>query len=138
MTAADLVKAAPAESKDPSGQWAWRMYELGWRMLATQFAARYLPSADKAKLEERLKPLLTAAKGDTWVQYHHHGPFFPGAVEGLVDLAPDEVRAGLPLTAFFAKYKGDINVYPYTLMSLEEPLSPGGSRPGLPHRDPAQ
>ena len=124
LTQAELGAAAPPEAKDPNQQYGWRMYELGWRMLGTQFAAQYLPMADKATLEARLKPLLTAPQTNTWVQYHHHGPFFPGAVEGMVDMAPADVRPGLPLTAFMAKYKGDINVYPFTLMSLEEPLSP--------------
>lgn len=119
-----LGQAAPEGDKDPSHDYGWRMYELGWRMVGTQFAARYLPTADKATLEARLKPLLTAPESTTWVQYHHHGPFFPGATESMVDMAAPDVRPGLPLTAYFAKYKGDINVYPYTLMSLEEPLSP--------------
>lgn len=124
LTAGDLAQAAPPDAKDPRQQYGWRMYELGWRMLGAEFAARYVPEADKTLLQSRLKPLLEKPSTDTWCEYHHHGPFFPGAVEALVDMAPAEVRPGLPLNAFFARYKGDINVYPFTLMSLEEPLSP--------------
>lgn len=120
----ELGKAAPEGTKDPNHDYGWRMYELGWRMMATQFASRYLPMADKATLDARLKPLLTASQYTTWCQYHHHGPFFPGAVEGMVDMAAPDVRAGLPLNEYFAKYKGNMDLYPFTLMSLEEPLSP--------------
>ncbi|MEI6501434.1 MAG: YncE family protein, partial [Armatimonadota bacterium] len=124
LTQAELALAAPEGSKNPGQEWGWRMYELGWRMMGVQFASRYVPGADQTTLDARLKPLLTAPLTNTWVQYHHHGPFFPGAVEGMVDMAPAEQRAGLPLTGFFAKHKGDMNVYPFTLMSLEEPLTP--------------
>jgi hypothetical protein len=100
------------------------MYELGWRMLAVEFAARFIPGADSADLDARMQPLLEKPRADTWVQYHHHGPFFPGAVEGIVDMAPDDMRGRLPLTDLFASRKGDMNVYPWTLMSFEEPLTP--------------
>lgn len=124
LTAGEMAKLAPEGTKDPQGAYGWRMYEAGWRMLATEFTARYVPGADSAFLDARLKPLLEAPKTDTWVQFHHHGPFFPGAVEGMVDMAPDGVRQNLPLTSFFAKYRGDVNVLPFTIASLEPPLRP--------------
>lgn len=124
LTAAGMAKAAPPSSKNPSQEWGWRMYEPAFRMLAVQFASRYIPGAEQDTLDARLKPLLTAPATDTWCQYHHHGPFFPGAVEALVDMAPEQQRKNLPLTEFMAKRKGDINMLPFTLMSFEEPLSP--------------
>jgi hypothetical protein len=124
LTQAEMGKAAPPGTQDPGQSYGWRMYEPGWRMVATEFAARYIPGADSATLDARMKPLVNAEKTDTWVQFHHHGPFYPGAVETMVDMVPDAERKTLPLTTFMAKRKGDINVFPFTLMSLEEPLSP--------------
>lgn len=131
LTAAEMRAAGPTPPPNtPAPDWGWRMYEPGWRMVAAQFAARYIPGADSATLDARLKPLVNAPSTDTWCEYHHHGPFFPGAAESLADMAPEGAtasqpgRAALPLTAFMAKYKGNIDVMPFTLMSLEEPLSP--------------
>lgn len=124
VTAAEMVKAAPPGTSNPHNTYAWRMYELGWRMIACQFAARYVPGADSAALDAKLEPLLAAARTDGWVQYHYHGPFFPGAVEAVVDMAPDELRSELPLTRQFAASRGNMDVFPWTLLSLEEPLTP--------------
>jgi len=124
LTRSELATAAPPGTRDPGGAYGWRMYELGARMLAVAFAARYIPGADRKALEAALQPLLEKPSTDYYCQYHYHGPFFPGAVAGLVDMAPDHLRAKLKLTKFFARYKGDMNVYPWTLVSMEEPLTP--------------
>ncbi len=124
VTAVDASSAAPVGATNLTMTYGWRMYELGFRMLAVEFAARFLPGANRDALAKRMQPLLEKPRTDNWVQYHHHGPFFPGAVAGIVDMAPDEMRADLPLTRYFAATKGGMNTYPWTLMSLEEPLSP--------------
>lgn len=124
LTKDELAKAAPPGTRDPGGAYGWRMYELGARMLAVAFAAQYIPGADRQALEAALKPLQQKPSTDYYCQYHYHGPFFPGAAAALVDMAPDEVRPNLPLTKFFTRHKGDMNVYPWTLVSLEEPLTP--------------
>jgi hypothetical protein len=124
VTSVDAASAAPIGTQHADMSYGWRMYELGFRMLAVEFAARFVPGANSEAMQKRMQPLLEKPRIDSWVQYHHHGPFFPGAVEGMVDMAPDEMRSDLPMTRFFAANKGNINVYPWTLMSLEEPLSP--------------
>ena len=123
ITQVDASSAAPVGTEHADMQYGWRMYELGFRMLAMEFAARFVPGSSET-LQKRMQPLLEKPRTDSWVEYHHHGPFFPGAVEGMVDMAPDEMRADLPLTRFFAASKGSMNVYPWTLMVLEEPISP--------------
>lgn len=124
LTRDELAKAAPPGTRDPGAAYGWRMYELGARMLAVAFAARYIPGADRKALETALEPLLKKPSTDWYCQYHYHGPFFPGAVAALVDMAPDDVRQKLPLTKFFAQRRGNMDVYPWTLVSLEEPLTP--------------
>ncbi len=119
LTAEALNKVTPRGQR-----YNWRMYELGWRMLGMEFAARYIPGADRATLDARMGPLLNCPTTDYWCQFHHHGPFFPGAVESLVDMAPREVAKDLPLTKYLASQMGDVNILPFTLVSFEEPLSP--------------
>ena len=124
LTKEDLMQAAPSSSKFPGDEWGWRMYELGFRMIAAEFAAEFIPGPHKAALEAKLKPLLAKPKTDYWTEYHHHGPFFPGAVEGLVDMAPPEAAVNPALKSQLTSAMGDVNVYPWTVFGLEEPLSP--------------
>ena len=124
LTKEELAEAAPKTSKFPGDEWGWRMYELGFRMIAAEFAAEYIPGPHKEALEAKLKPLLEKPKTDYWVEYHHHGPFFPGAVEGLVDMAPPGQADDAKLKTQLTTAMGDVNVYPWTVLGLEEPLSP--------------
>jgi hypothetical protein len=125
MTAKELEALAPETMPKDAvhDACAWRMYELGWRMLAAEFATLFL-KPDSEKLRAKVEVLRNAEKTDSYVQYHHHGPFFPGAEASLVDLAPDEQRANLKLYKQFAAAAGDANTMPWTLVTLEEPLTP--------------
>jgi YVTN family beta-propeller protein len=125
MTAKELEAVAPEGMPDwdKHEACAWRMYELGWRMLAAEFATIFL-KPDSEKLRTKVEALRNAEKTDGYVQYHHHGPFFPGAAASLVDLAPDGQRANLKLYQQMAAAAGDVNTLPWTLVTLEDPLTP--------------
>ncbi|MGD0114184.1 MAG: hypothetical protein ABSD48_20180, partial [Armatimonadota bacterium] len=125
MTATELEAIAPETmpKEQVHDTCAWRMYELGWRMLAAEFVTLFL-KPDSETLRAKVEALRNAEKTDGYVQYHHHGPFFPGAETSLVDLAPDEQRANLKLYKQFAAAAGDANTMPWTLAALEEPLTP--------------
>ena len=124
LTRQGCTAAAPEEMP----QWqrreacGWRMYELGWRILAVQFAARFLAPGSEV-LESKVEALRAVEVTDRYCQYHHHGPFFPGAAASLVDLAPDAVRGSLKLRELFAAHAGEMDMPAWTLVTLEEPLT---------------
>lgn len=127
LTREEMGKAAPESMTNVAQReqaYGWRMYEAGWRMLAVEFAAMYLSPEHRDELLKLLEPLLRAPSTSYYCQYHHHGPFFPGAVAALVDMAPDDLRSSLPLYAHLKARRGDMNVPTWTLLTLEEPLTP--------------
>jgi len=126
LTAADLVTARPEgmSADDAGNAYAWRMYELGWRILACQFASEFLEPEGERVLGQRVDELLGKGKTDYYCEFHHHGPFFPGAVAGAWDMAPASTRNSTKLKETFEDRLGDMNVYPWTLVTLEEPITP--------------
>jgi hypothetical protein len=90
--------------------------------LAVEFATLFL-KPEGEQLRAKVEAWRGAEKTDGYVQYHHHGPFFPGAETSLVDLAPDDKRTSLKLWQQFAAASGDANTMPWTLVTLEEPLT---------------
>ena len=126
LTAADLVASRPESMSagDAGNAYAWRMYELGWRILACQFASDFLEPEGERILGRRVDELLGKGKTDYYCEFHHHGPFFPGAVAGTWDMAPEATRSGTKLKETFEDRLGDMNVYPWTLVTLEEPMTP--------------
>lgn len=127
LTREAMGEAAPDDITDKQQReqrYGWRMYDAAWRMLAVEFAAMYLAPDQRQELMAHLEPLLQATTTSSYCQYHHHGPFFPGAVASLVDMAPDERRQDLPLYGFCKQRRGDLNVLPWTLLTLEEPITP--------------
>jgi YVTN family beta-propeller protein len=124
ITKAGLAKFAPPDSQYPGDEWGWRMYELAFRALACEFAAEFIPGPNQEKLAAKVKPLLEKPNTDYWCQFHHHGPFFPGAVETLMDMAPPEARTNSKLWTQLSTAQGDVNVLPWTIVSLEEPVTP--------------
>jgi YVTN family beta-propeller protein len=125
LTAEACRSAAPADMADGLKQdaCAWRMYELGWRILATEFAGLYLKPGSPV-LQQRMAWLRSQEKTDSYVQNHHHGPFFPGAEATVVDLAPDGARESLPLWKQFRGDQGQMNTPSWTLVTIEPPLDP--------------
>jgi YVTN family beta-propeller protein len=125
ITRDELMAAAPEDMP----QWekregcGWRMYELGWRVLAAQFVQRFL-KPDSATLSSKIEGLRGAERAQSYIQYHHHGPFFPGTAASLVDFAPGEARQEMKLDDFFEQHMGDTNTLPWTLVMIEEPLTP--------------
>jgi len=123
-----FVPRLPEQQRKLPSQGGWRRYELGWRMLAVQFGAMF---ADDPQLREyfksRIKGVLKDARTDGYCTFHHHGPFFPGAVAALFDMAaaiPGEADEEVAkLRRFFNGHLGDMNVFPWTLASIEEPLT---------------
>ncbi|MBM4049584.1 MAG: DUF885 domain-containing protein, partial [Planctomycetes bacterium] len=104
---------------------AWREYDLAWRMLGCQFAALFLERPGETFFQAQLASLLKATGTDMYCMYHHHGPFFPGAETALFDLAAlnsDEPKEAIQ--RLFGPRMGDMNVFPWTLVALEEPLTP--------------
>ncbi len=94
MTAADCEKVAPeglteAQAHDKC---AWRNYELGWRVLAAELTLSLL-KPDSSVLKAKVDALRAAPKVDEYVQFHHHGPFFPGVDASLLDLSPNPETA---------------------------------------------
>jgi len=104
---------------------AWRRYDLAWHMLACQFADLFLAPPNDSSFKEALSHLLQDKNPSEYVTFHHHGPFFPGAECSLFDmkaLYSEEARKSIQ--HLFASRSGDMNLLPWTLVSLEEPLTP--------------
>jgi len=126
MTADDCAKAAPAEIKSPDvarDLCGWRNYELGWRVLASELALAFL-KPESAILKAKVEALRAAEKVDSYCQFHHHGPFFPGVDASLLDLAADPAKEAPKILEQMTKSIGNMNVLPWTLVTLEEPLTP--------------
>ena len=131
LTGEALGKAAPPklEGKRKREQtYGWRMFDLGWRMLACQFGSEFLASPGEGFLDSKVQPLLKMieeGRVGRFCTYHHHGPLFPGAVASLYDIAAkDSEETRDKLGKFFARHRGNMNLFPWTLAPLEEPLSP--------------
>ncbi|MFQ6096572.1 MAG: sugar-binding protein, partial [Armatimonadota bacterium] len=126
LTRQEMGAAAPDDMKDVrqrEQRYGWRMYDAAWRMLGTEFAAMYIAPEHRAELMDHLRPLLRETQTSGYCQYHHHGPFFPGAVAALIDMAPEDSLRDLPLYEFCARRRGDLNVLPWTLLTVEEPIT---------------
>jgi hypothetical protein len=123
-----FVPKLPEKQRKLPQNGAWRRYDLGWRMLAVQFGAMFADDREmRDYFRSKIRQILKDARTDYYCIFHHHGPFFPGAVAALFDLvaatsgeADDEVEK---LREFFNGYLGDMNVFPWTLASIEEPLT---------------
>ncbi|OIO97045.1 MAG: hypothetical protein AUJ92_04440 [Armatimonadetes bacterium CG2_30_59_28] len=129
LTGGTLIPALPEAQQKLAGSGAWRRYDFAWRMLAVQLGAQFAPeSAQREYFGQRMAKLLMGQKTDYYCTFHHHGPFAPGVVASLVDLAaanPGQADAEVKgFKAFFRQYIGDMNVLPWTLAALEDPLSP--------------
>ncbi|MEK7398424.1 MAG: hypothetical protein AAB116_15940, partial [Candidatus Poribacteria bacterium] len=129
ITTSTFVPKLPKEQIDSMKSSAgWRRYDLGWRMIAVQFGAMFAQDDETRKyFQSKIREILKEARTDWYCIFHHHGPFFPGAVASLFDLvaatpgeADEEVEK---LRTFFNQYLGDMNVFPWTLASIEEPLT---------------
>jgi len=119
--------AAPPEVKGDAVRemrYGWRMYDLGWRMFACEFMANFADYAEGKVLADKMAPLLNAEASDYYVEFHHHGPFFPGAAAALYDMAPDGERARMKLGQIFAGRMGSMDVMPEMMVAMEEPLTP--------------
>jgi hypothetical protein len=126
FTGDECGACAPEDMDDPDEarkRYGWRNYELGWRILATQFADRFL-MPESPPLAAKVEELRSMEAADGYIMYHQHGPFFPGAVASVVDLAPDDIRDSLKLRELLAGKYGDMDELPWTLAVLEEPLTP--------------
>lgn len=127
ITKATFVPKLPEAQQKLPEKGGWRRYELGWRMVATGFAALFAREpALRQFFMERVSELLKDGRADTYCTFHHHGPFFPGAVAILFDFAvaslgdtPEVQR----LREFFRGYIGNMDVFPWILAALDEPLS---------------
>jgi DNA-binding beta-propeller fold protein YncE len=106
-----------------SGETAWRRYDLAWNMLSLQFAAIFSPPPDRDLFAEKLSPLLKLRSVSTYCTFHHHGPFFPGAVAALFDMAAmNSEDARKAIQEIFGKYIGNMDLFPWTAVAIEEPL----------------
>jgi len=126
MTADDCAKVAPAEITNPDAArnlCGWRNYELGWRVLAAELTLNLL-KPDSAVLKAKVEGFRAAEKVDSYCEFHHHSPFFPGVDTSLLDLAPDPVKSAPKVYAQMTQRVGDMDVLPWTLVTLEEPLTP--------------
>jgi DNA-binding beta-propeller fold protein YncE len=127
ITKATFVPKLPEAQQKLNEKGGWRRYELGWRMVATGFAALFAREPNlRSFFMERVSELLKDGRADTYCTFHHHGPFFPGAVAILFDFAvaslgdtPEVQR----LREFFRGYIGNMDVFPWTLAALDEPIS---------------
>ncbi|HIE53033.1 MAG TPA: hypothetical protein EYP85_14880 [Armatimonadetes bacterium] len=128
LTKGSIVPGLPEEQRKLSQQGGWRRYDLAWRMLACQFAAMFLDPQQREFFQAKVASLLQEGRTDGYCTFHHHGPFFPGAVAALFDLATADLGEGeggvQKFREFFASRLGDMNVFPWTLVALEEPLTP--------------
>jgi hypothetical protein len=125
MTADDCASVAP-EGTDPKGArdlCGWRNYEVGWRILASELALALL-KPDSEKLKAKVEAFRNAEKVDDYCQFHHHGPFFPGVDGSLIDLAPDPSAAAPKIRKQMEGQWGSMDVLPWTLTLLEEPITP--------------
>jgi hypothetical protein len=111
---------APGRARDLCG---WRNYEVGWRILASELALALL-KPDSEKLNAKVEAFRNAEKVDYYCQFHHHGPFFPGVDGSLIDLAPDPSTAAPRIRKQMEQQWGAMDVLPWTLTLLEEPLTP--------------
>jgi hypothetical protein len=120
------ASAAPAEAdpKSAGQKYGWRMYDLGWRMFALQFMATMSDHPDVDTLAEAIRPLVEESEVGGYCQFHHHGPFFPGAAASLYDMATAEQRAELPMGDLFRSRMGSMDVMPWMLVAIEEPITP--------------
>ena len=119
--------AAPPEVKGDAVRemrYGWRMYDLGWRMFACEFMANFADYAEGKVLADKMAPLLNAEASDYYVEFHHHGPFFPGAAAALYDMAPDGERARMKLGQIFDGRKDSMDAMPEMMVAMEEPLTP--------------
>jgi hypothetical protein len=119
-----LPKSFSASTAVP-GERAWRRYDLGWNMLSLAFGTIFAPKEEDRKFFiSRLEPLLKERDFASYCTFHHHGPFFPGAETALFDIASiysEEARK--TIQEVFAKRMGDMDMFPWTLVSIEEPLT---------------
>ncbi len=119
----------PGDQQKLANKGNWRRYDLGWRILAVQFGAMFdQDAARRDYFRGRIRGLLKEPKSDNYCTFHYHGPFFPGLeaiVYDLVAATPGEADDLLPAwRAFFAKSVGSMDVFPWTLAAIEEPISP--------------
>jgi len=119
----------PEAQKKLANQGGWRRYELAWRMIAVQLGAMFAEDpALRQYFRSRMAGLLKDGRADGYCMFHHHGPFFPGAEAILYDLVaatPGQAEELVPVwREFFQRSLGDMNVFPWTLVGLEEPLTP--------------
>jgi len=129
ITKATFVPKLPKDKEGKPIGGGWRRYDLGWRMLCLQFAAMFDFNPERRSyFQKKVAQMLKDGRADYYCTFHHHGPFFPGAVASLFDMvasvpgqAPEEVRR---LHKFFHRYLGDMNVLPWMLAALSEPLTP--------------
>ena len=127
ITKATFGPKLPEAQQKLSEKGTWRRYELGWRMAITGFASLFArePSLRQFFME-RVLELLKDGRADPYCTFHHHGPFFPGAVAILFDFAAaslGDVPEVQRLRDFFRGYIGNMDVFPWTLAALDEPLS---------------
>ncbi|MCX7777873.1 MAG: hypothetical protein N2381_07450 [Armatimonadetes bacterium] len=127
ITKATFGPKLPEAQQKLSEKGTWRRYDLGWRMVVTGFASLFAREPTLRQFfMERVRELLKDGRADTYCTFHHHGPFFPGAVATLFDFAVaslgDEPEVQ-QLREFFRGYIGNMDVFPWTLVALDEPLS---------------
>jgi len=125
VTADDCASVAP-EGTDPrraGNLCGWRNYEVGWRILASELALALL-KPDSEMLKTKVEAFRNAEKVDHYCQFHHHGPFFPGVDGSLIDLAPDPSTAAPKIRKQMEGQWGSMDVLPWTLTLLEEPITP--------------
>ncbi|MBC7329242.1 hypothetical protein H5T88_02675 [bacterium] len=119
-----LPKSFSASTAVPGGR-CWRRYDLGWNMLSLAFGTIFAPTQeDREFFRTRLEPLLKLRDFSWYCTFHHHGPFFPGAETIVFDIsAMYSEEARKTIREEFAKRMGDMDMFPWTLVSIEEPLT---------------
>lgn len=129
LTRQELAEAAPPEGE---GIYDAGMTELGWRMLSCQFASMFLEypgfvsdnTSDEDFFESKLAYLLEAERADGSCQFHGGGLFFQGAAASLFDMAAmDSEKGKRKIQKMFGTYRGNMDVFSWTLVTLEEPLT---------------
>lgn len=129
LTVGTFSPKLPAAQKLLPNGGGWRRYDLGWRLLAVQFGAMFDQSSPRRDyFRGRIADIIKEARADNYVTFHHHGPFFPGTEAALFDLVaatPGQADESVKkMRDFFHGYLGDMNVLPWTLACIEEPLTP--------------
>lgn len=119
----------PEAQKKLANQGGWRRYELAWRMIAVQLGAMFAEEPELRRyFRSRIAGILKDGRADSYCMFHHHGPFFPGAEAILYDLVaatPGQADEWVPVwREFFQRSLGNMDVFPWTLVGLEEPLTP--------------